>query len=87
VPAPDGTAADVRGLHEKFIVTRTDGKSAPGEKHDGCRYFVLDLDHDPHAEAALAAYADACEADRPALAADLRSVLDADGIGPREWER
>lgn len=41
------------GLYRKFIVTRTDGKSAPGQKHDGCDYFVLDLTHDPHAAPAL----------------------------------
>lgn len=51
-----------RGVYEKFTVTRTDGKSEPGEKHDGCRYFVLDLDHDPHAVPAIAAYAYSCRA-------------------------
>ena len=60
------------GLFNKFIVTRTDGKSAPGQKHDGCDYFVLDITHDPHAQAALAAYANSCEADYPLLARDLR---------------
>lgn len=32
-----------RGLYSKFKVERTDGSSAPGEKHDACEYFVLDL--------------------------------------------
>lgn len=64
-----------RRLHHKFDVTRTDGKSAPGEKHAGCYYFVLDVDHDPHAVTALAAYADACTATHPALAEDLRGVI------------
>lgn len=60
-----------RGIYHKFNVTRTDGTSAPGGKHDSCFYFVLDLDHDPHAKAALQAYADSCRAEYPRLAADL----------------
>ena len=64
-----------QGLYEKFTgILRTDGRSAPGEKHHGCRYFVLDLDHDPHVNAALMAYADSCEDDYPELAADLRGT-------------
>ncbi len=62
------------GLYEKFEVTRTDGRSAPGEKHDGCEYFVLDLDHDPHALPALKAYEDSCRADYPALADDIQTT-------------
>lgn len=61
-----------RGLYEKFYVMRNDGKSAVGKKHFKCQYFVLDLVHDPHAKAALAAYADSCESDYPVLARDLR---------------
>lgn len=64
-----------RGLYEKFTVTRNDGSSEPGGKHHGCEYFVLDLTHDPHAAAALRAYADSCAADYPLLADDLRSRL------------
>lgn len=60
------------GIYRKYEVTRTDGRSAPGEDHDGCAYFVLDLDHDPFAFAALQAYAEACAVSHPALAADLR---------------
>lgn len=60
-----------RGIFHKFNVSRVDGTSAPGGKHDGCFYFVLDLDHDPHAKAALKAYADSCRADYPKLAEDL----------------
>lgn len=26
-----------RGLYRKYAVTRTDGKDAPGEKHEKCR--------------------------------------------------
>ena len=60
-----------RGLYEKFIVHRRDGKSLVGEKHDGCEYFVLDLTHDKHAVLALAAYSASCSLDYPLLAADL----------------
>lgn len=64
-----------RGLYNKFQVERADGRSAPGEKHAGCEYFVLDINHDPHAQAALAAYADSCEGDFPKLANDIRIKL------------
>lgn len=64
-----------RGLYEKFTVTRNDGSSEPGGKHHGCEYFVLDLTHDKHANAALLAYADSCAAEYPLLAADLRSKM------------
>ena len=63
-----------RGIYDKFKVERTDGKSASGEKHDGCRYFVLDVTCDPFAIAALMAYADSCKADYPLLAADVRKM-------------
>ncbi len=58
-----------RGLYRKFSVKRLNDKK---RKHVGCSYFVLDLNHDPYAAAALRAYADACEAAFPALASDLR---------------
>ena len=60
-----------RGLYDKFTVFRNDGKSKPGGKHCGCEYFVLDLDHDPHAIAAIRAYADSCCKEYPKLSIDL----------------
>lgn len=66
-----------RGIYNKFTVTRTDGKDAPGERHHGCRYFVLDLNHDPHAAAAIDAYAWSCRKDYPALADDLLDQAEA----------
>lgn len=66
---------DTRGLLDKFTVWRNDGKSEPGQKHDGCKYFVLDLTHDPFAWPALRAYADACRASHPGLAADLDTMI------------
>jgi hypothetical protein len=64
-----------RGLYGKFTVIRNDGRSAPGEKHEKCEYFVLDLEHDKHARAALKAYAASCKRDYPELAKDLREKL------------
>lgn len=65
-----------RGLYNKFTVTRTDGTSARGQKHDGCQYLVLDVTHDPFAKAALEAYADACAEDYPLLSEDVRRLVD-----------
>ena len=70
-----------RGLFGKFIVERVDGsdrregiRGGPPGKHYGCEYFVLDLNHDPHAKPALIAYALSAEEDGYALlAADLRA--------------
>lgn len=78
--AEDGMGDREKGLYRKFDVRRVDGTDAPGQKHHGCRYYVLDLDHDPHALPALRAYAESCERGYPALAFDLRAV--ADGNGP-----
>lgn len=63
------------GLYQKFRVERTDGRSARGEKHERCDYFVLDLVHDVFARPALEAYAAACASEYPNLAADLRLRL------------
>jgi len=64
--------AEQQGLFSKFLVQRRDGTDAPGEKHHGCEYFVLDVSHDPAARAALAAYASAVESTHPLLARDMR---------------
>jgi len=53
-------------------VKRSDGRDGPGEKHEHCDYFVLDLTHDEHAKAAIIAYANDCAEKRPQLALDLR---------------
>ncbi len=74
------------GLHDKFVVTRTDGKSKKGEKHADCRYFVLDYDHDPFALTAMLAYADACEKERPELAKDLRVQVAALEWAESNWQ-
>lgn len=63
------------GLYRKFEVKRTNGTDGPGQKHDGCRYFVLDLDHDEFSEPAIRAYMWACKDKFPALASDLWKIL------------
>lgn len=68
------------GVYHKYTVTRTDGTSAPGEKHAECEHFVLDTTHDPYAKAALLAYAAACEADFPNLAADARRMATGERV-------
>lgn len=81
--AHDASQDNDRGLYDKYTVTRLDGRDRPGEKHDGCRYFVLDVTHDPYAPAALRAYVEACRAERPALAADLMAL---GALGAQEGE-
>lgn len=66
-----------QGLYGKFYIERTDGKSAPGEKHHGCQYFILDITHDIHAKAALLAYAQSCALTHPELSHDLYTQLGA----------
>lgn len=70
--------AEQQGLFRKFDVRRVDGGDLPGGKHYGCRYFVIDVDHDQNAHDTLTAYAAACELSHPELAADLRSKWGAD---------
>lgn len=59
-----------RGVYDKYNVVRLND---PDGKHARCYYFVLDFEHDPYAGEAALAYAHACEADYPLLAADLRA--------------
>ncbi|WP_018991273.1 SUMF1/EgtB/PvdO family nonheme iron enzyme [Aromatoleum toluclasticum] len=75
------TPATEQGLIHKFNVSRVDGRDAPGGDRHGARYFVLDLDHDPHAKPALRAYAESCEDNYPQLAADLLAQIDRIELG------
>lgn len=68
-------------LYDKYVVARTDGTDGAGGKHEGCRYLVLDMTHDKAAKVAAHAFAEACEADRPLLAASIRETWPA---GPLE---
>lgn len=65
-----------RGIYNKFNITRTDGTDAPGGKHHGDEYFVLNLTTDKNAIPAIAAYAAACAAEYPALAAIFSAFLE-----------
>ena len=69
-----------RGLYKKFKVERTDGKDGPGQRHEHCRYFVLDLDHDEFAYQALATYRDQCATKFPALASDIGRFLRGENV-------
>jgi len=62
-------------LYGKYNVFRLDRAEEDSEsKHYlGCAYFVLDLDHDPYAAAALYAYANACKDTHPILSEELMS--------------
>lgn len=61
-------------IYQKFLVTRVEGGQGPGEKHEHCTFFVLDLVHDQHAIPAILAYAASCEGTLPGLASDLRQI-------------
>lgn len=68
-----------RGLYRKYRVQKvihgTDQRGDPSEDYIDYpgEYFVLAA-HDPHARAALRAYADSCAAEFPKLASDLRDM-------------
>ena len=78
--------SDLRGWYQKFSVARQDHMDQPGEKHHGCRYFVLDLTHDPHAVPALRAYAESCAVTRPVLSPDLYAEIKIMETATRERE-
>jgi len=83
VAVPPLTDEPKAGLYGKFRVYRTDGSSDLHCKHHGCEYFVLDWTHDPFTLPAADAYAQACEATHPELAADIRKRLAAHGYAPQ----
>ncbi len=60
-----------QGVFRKFDVRRMDGQHKEGCKHYECEYFVLDVTHDQHAKAALAAYAQNCSVTHPVLSKDM----------------
>lgn len=63
----------IRGLYRKYYVKRLND---PEEKHIDCNYFVLDMNHDKYAKAAVSAYADSCRKDYPNLARDLKLLVE-----------
>ena len=72
------------GLIKKYDVSRLGDNN---NKHLGCRYFVLDPRHDPHAVTALEVYADVVRADYPHLAHDIDNWLTAVEIEKEEIAR
>lgn len=64
-------------LYNKYSVVRRDGDP----EHPDCRYFVLDLDHDPVAIQVALQYADLIEARKPGLAAGLREMCRGGFLG------
>lgn len=67
---PDRTDQE-QGLYHKFIVRRVDGNDAPGFKHHGCDYFVIDVTHDAYAKVALRAYIMAASREYPYLGVEM----------------
>lgn len=67
-----------KGMYNKYEVKRIDGK--PGREN--CRYFVLDLCHDPYAKPALEAYINALPKEYDLLRKDLELVLDGGRYNP-----
>jgi len=59
-----------RGIFRRYLVEKIGGG------HAQCRYFVLDLDCDPHAKAAMEAYARSCHSTHPRLALDILKGLE-----------
>lgn len=61
------TETDDTGIERRYEVKKIND---PTGKHDDCRYFVLDPQHDPIALAALARYAQVARAERLTALAD-----------------
>jgi len=62
-----------KGLYNKYVVERIEPD--PTGKHRNCWYFVLDLEHDAYAYAALDMYASSCADKYPQLAEELKGKL------------
>lgn len=60
-----------QGIFGKYYIEHADGTPVAPRS----QYFVLRLDTDPHARAAIAAYADSVQADNPTLAGELRAWI------------
>jgi hypothetical protein len=76
----EGCASE--GYGGKFEVRRTDGSDQPGGRHHGCRYLVLDLDHDPSARHVARIYAEDIETSRGVFAHELLDLLRELGAVP-----
>lgn len=76
--------AESQGMFYKFEVRRVDGSDKPGGKHYGCQNFVLDMDHDPAAPAAMKAYVNAVRPTHPYLADELNERFNLDATVQQE---
>lgn len=73
VPLRQFTPPRGEGLHGKYAVWNNE----TGVQVSTC--FVLRYDRDPHARAALLAYAESCMDENPRLALDLRAAVSRKG--------
>lgn len=64
-----------KGVEDIYRIVRIDGKDKPGEEHENCMYYVLDLNHDRYALPALHSYAGACRSEYPELAEELERLI------------
>ena len=70
------TSDIARGLYNKFFVSRIDHSDVEGGKHHKCKYFVLDITHDPFAISAIETYAIECRNTHPRLSEDLMDMVE-----------
>lgn len=63
----------MKDIKEYYLKYRVEKLEDPAGKHDKCKYFVLDPQHDPHAKKALKAYAESCREEYPVLAVELEN--------------
>lgn len=61
------------GLESRYHVSKIND---PEGKHESCRYFVLDPQHDKHSVVALKAYAASVKDEFPELATDLLAWIE-----------
>ena len=69
-----------RGLYRKFEWAHRDGSPIDPD----ARYFMLRPGNDPHAAAAVLAYAESVSDDNPALASDLNEWIEQLDAGLEE---
>lgn len=71
------------GLRRKYKIEKASGEPVDPE----AVYFVLRVDEDPHARAALRAYADSVEQENATFAEELRYLAQSPSYGAftQEW--
>lgn len=61
----------MKGLYNKYKIEKADGTPVDPK----AKYFVLRVDKDPHARAAMRAYSLSVQKDNPVLALDIGQML------------